>query len=529
MAGQRSAALTLPADARGPHQVLVTLRTHEANPREFRQRLDLHYQPPPPAAAFDPAWLRKQFGDPLPARLVVRDQPKLTVEAAVHPGTPGEKVLARMRRGDDPFDDVADPEHIKKEITLKPGDNTIELVAVNQGALKGHEELETTRQTLSVYYVRPAAPPGIVLKSVTAKTTGAQPLPVVPGQPLIVSAAEVRIQGEIAAEENLQEAQRDDRAVAGFRPGTGKQTILDETVTLRPGRQVVRFTARTATSPATRVNLTLDYRPPLPRLVLTAPADGEAVFSDELVVRGRLTPPEGKVQPFKAAVTVDGREQDAAPTLADDKRALEARIHLKPGANRIEVRLSNEWGESARVVRPVNYQRPPRIVSVEEPALGRRPFIDLAAQVESPADLPPERVEVNSRTWPANAVRVEKAAGREGQWRVVAAQVPLELGENVLRLAVANKDGPCREPVSRHHPLGPSRPAGPRPGGDRGPEDQRERGHSGLSRQLRRSFRQSPARVQLRRGQEVLFTADLSGQRPTTPACAMSRRASRSS
>ncbi len=91
VAGQRSANLSLPPGQRGPHQVRVVLRTREANPREFPARLDLHYQPPPPEVAYDVAWLRKQFGEMPPARLVVRDQPTLTVEAVARSARPARR------------------------------------------------------------------------------------------------------------------------------------------------------------------------------------------------------------------------------------------------------------------------------------------------------------------------------------------------------------------------------------------------------------------------------------------------------
>ncbi len=193
---------------------------------------------------------------------------------------------------------------------------------------------------------------------------------------------------------------------------------------------------------------------------------------------------------------------------------LEARVRLRPGANRIEVRLSNEWGETALVVRQVTFQRPPRIVAIEEPVVSPKPFVDVVARVESPADLLPERVEINGRVWPAEAVHVEKIAGEEGQWRVVAAQVPLEAGDNVIRIAVANKDGPCREPSARKvHWAPPAPPAraeveivDPKVNENVAAPDYR------VSFAVRSA---SPlARVQLLRGKQVLYTADLAAQKP---------------
>jgi WD40 repeat protein len=507
--GQRSASLSLPAGQRGPHQVKVVLGTREPDPREFLQRLDLHYQPLPPEVQLDPAWVRKQFGDARPDRLVVRDRATLPVEANARPGSPGEKVRAKVRRGSDAFEDVPDPEHIRKEIALQPGDNVIEVTAVNDGALRGHEELETARTNLVIYYVRPEAPPSVLLKTVTA---GAASITVVPGQPVVVSVPEVRVQGEISAEANLQEVRRDDRDLADFRPGSGKRAAIDEAMTLQPGRQVVRFTARTANSPSARSELTLEYRPPLPRLVLTAPAEGEAVFADMVEVRGRLTLPQGKPQPFKAAVLVDRREQEA-PTLAEENRTLSARVRLHPGANQIELRLSNEWGETATTERQVTFQRPPRIVAMEEPALGPTPFVDLVARVESPADLPPLRVRANGGEWPADAVRIEKVGGQDGLWRVVASKVPLDEGDNTLRLVVANKDGPCLAPATR-----PVRWTPPAPPAKATVEILDPRVNENVATaDYHVSFAvhsDSPLqRVQLLRGGEALVTADVAGKK----------------
>ena len=43
----------------------------------------------------------------------------------------------------------------------------------------------------------------------------------------------------------------------------------------------------------------------------------------------------------------------------------------------------------------VTYRRPPRIVALERPVVGNQPFIDIAATVDSPDDLPLTRVQID--------------------------------------------------------------------------------------------------------------------------------------
>jgi hypothetical protein len=151
-------------------------------------------------------------------------------------------------------------------------------------------------------------------------------------------------------------------------------------------------------------------------------------------------------------------------------------------------------------------------VEIEEPTLGPGAFVDLAARVESPAGLPPLLAVVNGREWLADTLRVDKAAGAEGVWRVVVLKVPLEVGDNVVRLVVANKDGSCIAPATRTVRWTPPAP----PAKARVEVLDPRVNENVTARDYRVSFEvrsETPLRrVQLLRGQEGLFTANLGGR-----------------
>ena len=121
----------------------------------------------------------------------------------------------------------ADGEEMRYDLKLTDGDR-IEIRATNAGAVNQNlEKQETTRRWIHMSYYTVQPMPQFTLK-VKPLPDGAE-VPVRPGEPVVVSVAQVRIIGEVKGAENLQQLTRDGQPLAGFEAGKDAQfTIKDE-------------------------------------------------------------------------------------------------------------------------------------------------------------------------------------------------------------------------------------------------------------------------------------------------------------
>ena len=237
---------------RGDHKVVVTAWTHEVPPKPTQKQLALRYQPPAPRVKLPGEMSRPVF---------VKDA-AFDFRALVYPGLASEAVQVALHHWHDQKDWLAEssthtidpdrPLEIARRLQLRPGDNLLEVVAVNRDAPHGQEATETGRLVLSVVFsVQKARPPDISL-------TGVRPLPpaegkaltVEPLQPVVVHAPVVRLEGKIQASETLLQAEWDQRnaartaGLAGFEPNKVKAFTFQEQLTLQPGLQTFRFRAQ---------------------------------------------------------------------------------------------------------------------------------------------------------------------------------------------------------------------------------------------------------------------------------------------
>jgi WD40 repeat protein len=435
---------------RGAYHVRVCLRTREAEPQEVTRDIVVRHQPPPPTI---------RLTSPAEPRLTVREA-QARIKATVEPGTSGQRVTVTLRKSGgkpQPMGGTVD-----EAVTLVPGENVLELLAVNDGALAGYEEFESDRRTVVLVF-QPKAAPQFALTSVAPvthpQTDGppAAPVTIEPGRSVTVEASKVRVLGRISAEEPLATVRIDDRALTGFRPGSVREFDIAEEVSLKPGEQVLSLRAKTANSADAETRLTVVYRPPLPTLTLTDPDPDRSLTEgrDPLAaeVRGTLAPPDGTpaadLQPFDVVIRVsnggqpvaqDGGEALILPSnrLADPQRVA-ATVRLRPGDNRISVALRNRWREMIAVERHVFFRQPPRIVGpLKTSSPGDKPFTEVVADVESASDL--TRVECDGREYPVGAVATRI---RESAWRVALPEIALAPGRNTIHLVVSNRDGPC--------------------------------------------------------------------------------------
>jgi WD40 repeat protein len=448
VAGHWEADLSAVKWARQDYKLKVTLRTDEADPKEYTREVTVRFQPTP-VLNFAPEWQKKFFGDAPPQRVLVRDGPKWPVEATVEPGVSGGKVKVTLRQGDKEPQvlDVRDGK-VKTEVDLQEGDNRIEISAVGEDVPKEMQENETTRRILVATYAPEKAKVGaplISLSEVDALTGDLKTIPVELGKPLIVESKTVRIRGRVVAEEALTEALHGKDALARFKPGTKTTEILEDLV-LEPGRNEVKFSARTKNSPEATASLTLDYRPPLPQIVWMTP---NATFYDgeqerTVPLSARLIDASDGVK-YTVELLHDGKV--VPDTLKVEKQKVTGIVRLANGDNRFRLKVTAGEVSALSDELMLRYARPPKI-TFDQPEPPKKPLTDLTATVTTASDLLPESVQatINGKPLAAAEVAVVEKGDEVQKWRVRFKDVPLIVGDNEVSLSVANREATARKP-----------------------------------------------------------------------------------
>ena len=440
-----SADLSKPAWGRGPHLVIVRMET-DGGRRQVEQTAAFHYLPEPPRIEFAKDWLAKNFPGATGAALAATTkQAAFTVEARVTPGAPGEEVRIAVRRGDDAPTAVLGGD-VHQELTLKEGENIIEIRATNAGASKDLEAEETAVRRLVVNYFKERPAPAVTIRAVVPLSEGAAEIPVRPGEAVVASVPKVRVVGRVVGEEDLEDVKREGKTLDGFTAGKAKEFDIKEDLTLKPGEQVVSYQARTKNSPVGEGSVRLVYQPPTPVILSVRPVDQSRLYRQEVELQAELAPADDP-RPFTAEVLVNDRRQAKLP-LDPGGRSVKAAVTLDPGSNRVVVRLSNEWGASAVRELQLRYLRPPRVVKFEPPAMVDRAVLDLVAEVESPAELPPREAKLNDALFRDDRLQAELVDREKGLWKVTLRDAALQEGDNALTLSVANADDVSREPAA---------------------------------------------------------------------------------
>ena len=450
-----SADLSGQLPRRGDRDVRLTVRTNESRPQEFTERLIVRVQPPAPKIATDAAERSTVQKSALPFRF----------EAL--PGVEGENVaVSLVHRG-------AGKEASRKEWTdaasvsatemleLEPGVNVIEIIARNAEALAANPELESSRSRHVVVYQPPSVPepaPKLSLRATVdpgdadawiRRTEG--------GSTLRTNASTLRIEASIEATENLTHLELHrlgedaKNLLHDFEPGVAKMFARAQPVALKPGKQTYWLDAKTEKGIPTRSELTIEYRPSLPRVELITPRQGETVRgldpTSTVEIRALWTPAPHALS-WRAEVLLDGRPLEGEPVRDPVEHALTASVATPPGEHRIHLRLSNEWGES-QSTDPVtiSYRRPPRIVETSRQPQADKPFVDVRVSVETPTDLPITDLEIAGRPAPIDGAEKVPAGDGRVRWLLRIDGVPIERGANRIRVRAANRDGWCVEPA----------------------------------------------------------------------------------
>jgi hypothetical protein len=432
--------------------------------------------PPPPSLRFPAAWVRQHgprrafwgqwagttiglgppnlqsyFAAEVPQRIEVRRE-KFMLEAEALAGQDGAAaapVRARLRQGERTLDLVGTT--IRQELTLTPGVNRVEVRAENRDASGDLREYESASWNMEIHYIaEKTEPPQISLQAVQMGELTVPPPPT--GQLAVVHERSVRIRGRITASEDLTEATRNGKPLAGFGPAANpRDFLIDETVTLQPGKgNELRFQARTARAMAREVVVMLDYQPDLPGFELTAPANlrlgpGEA---RKLDLEGRMSELKDPHE-YTAEVRVNG--QAVAARVDPRERTLTAPLDLRKGGNRVEVWVRNaHWSRLAREF-SLYCARPPEEARLEPPAAGDKPIVDLTGWASSPADLPLTGARLVAITTTGKKTRELREAWTweptQRLWKITAKAVTLEEGDNRVQLWVRNDDGESLAPA----------------------------------------------------------------------------------
>lgn len=454
----------------GRHDVSVVLRTRETDPKKYEELLAVLYLPPPPEVTSE-----------LPRRQIV-DKPEFRFQAQVRAALPGQEMAVRLlRRHKEEVQEKPAQRGptIDQDFQLQPGENLIELIAQNNGAVSPYEQFETTAQAWSVFY-RKKDPPLITWSAVglldgTSAKGGS--LSIEPGKPVVVDTPRVRVEGQLKATEKLAEAtgklgEIAPRPLATFEAHKAREYTIHEELMLKPGSQKFRVWAKTDMGDENESTVTIEYRPRLPHLVLSLPRAGtilsEGQDPREVQLAGTLElPPDPRE--FAVAVLVNGVPADTRPVLDSSRRRLTANVSLQFGDNRIQVRLSNAW-QVTSVSEPVvvHYARPPRGLLFPSTQSGMRPLTDLiawprwasvpgiaqvtekpvadlVARLDSTQPVTFVQAEVNGRLIAATQA-VAPTQPHEATWTVLLKDVTLDRGTNRVRLWASNDDGRCLTP-----------------------------------------------------------------------------------
>jgi hypothetical protein len=458
---------------RGVHRVRVTAKTPAGEPgREYFESVTLRYQPPAPTVMYvgERAISVKEPSFDLGAQLLAGapDEPvKLTISQKVKDQVTLDETKTYMFRS-------ADPLAVSRSLKLEKGRNLVEITAVNQGATETSAEAETSRVAVEINYFKEAGPPVIAQHGIVPLSGGREApeqeppqgtdiprsgveLKIEPDRPIRVNVPTVRILGEVktAEDEDLTHAKwaigkEEAKQLTTFEPKK-RRLPINEKVNLKPGKQVFRFLAKTATSPEEERTVTVDYQPLVPRVTISSPRSGDSFKGEKESTSIELQASLGSAQdpqPFKPAILLNDRELDVPAQIDPAARTITAKVPLNPGANQLRVKLSNDWG-SASVSEEVTvrYLRPPMILGVQPEELKEGvPFASLEVRVRSATPLLAENVHVFVNESERKAqIDIPDKPGEGNVWTLHVTHIPLDANAknpttNNIKLRVNNAE-----------------------------------------------------------------------------------------
>ncbi len=442
--------------SRDEQKLRITIRTNETEPQVFSEEAAVRYRALPPAitaiAPEKPRTVVHEAAFRFRARLASLD-PQLASRLQVtliHSAGPDE-ILRESWTSPATAD-------LEKPLKLKEGDNVIQLSAVNvaDGTPVAHESSAVTR---TVTYSPLHVPPPQIALSLSAAGEGQTPLAEGSNETIVVDRPAVRLHGVVSAGEPLAELswRRDKTSppepLTGFQPLKDATAKVSQEIRLEPGPQTVSCSAKTPHSVRTAASWKVFYRPPLPQLVWTSPAEEMDLVDGRdgrsMVVRGRyLAIPEDRgKQPFELSILRNGKPLPLTPDVDARQRTFAVKVELEPGMNRLQWRATHRWeGQALSDVRIVRCLRLPAIDKVDAPGNVKDPFVNCSVYVRSPAALPLRAVTLNDRPVPLDGAVMEKRGADADLWKIAVPRFPLEEGPNTIAVSARNDDGWALEP-----------------------------------------------------------------------------------
>lgn len=456
---------------RGVHRLTVRLRT----PDRQVSRIDhVLYRPAGPVIDWEPPWKDElKTGD-------------ISVEATVTPGSePVEVQLLLQKPGQDEQTVVRswqtrEPLKISEKLLIEPGENRLELVAWNATVPAEDRYLETARLASFARRAAPPMAPRIEVTEVAAVPENGEPLTLEQSEARYRTVwPRIRIRGRITAQGNIDRARLTTaegiRDLTGFTAATVREFPFDETLTLRPGQQmlVVQSAVETASD---EKRLFVAFEPPLPTI---AAFDATAAPLQDLpngtkaaplvfytgyheptavvsaVLRGRIE------LPYRVVLRINETVVDGAMVQIDQSRPgehrLTASMPLAGGRNVVTLRLENDGGQAPMSQSmDLEFRRPPEIAQIiAENGLVGKP-LDLTCRIRSALPVTAVRLQIDEVGELTNFT-LAPAPGTPGEWLLHAPQIGLAEGEHAIRITATNEEGVSLVPAV--HKVRVERPA----------------------------------------------------------------------
>ncbi len=436
----------------GEHRVQAIVHTKEARPQHFDITRIVRYQAAAPILKLTH---RKVAGG------TILDEAAFTFAAEVQPGEMGEAMLVTLTQRHGQESKVLQewttdkPLTIEKNVELLEGGNVLELVARNRDALVGFESSEVAVDRATLNYSPRMELPSLVELTLLPLEAG-QPVPTLDLQsPTIVTIDKIQLAGEIKGSQGQLEVASSlggDAAPIKVSPVVADKPtrFSTEDIALKPGVQTIRIRRQDGVGPAVETEAQIEYRPPLPNLIVEAPLSNATLVDgrDEpkIALAAKLTAVSHR-HPFEAVILINDKPSNVKPTLDLEAGTLAAEIPLSLGENQIVVRLTNAWNPpSDHPIAVVKYLSLPTVDKFAELGAVKSPVIDVVASGKS--SLPITALEISSDFLPTRRLALEeiefdKAAGT---WQATIKSLPMLRDPQELAVQVWNEHGPAQKP-----------------------------------------------------------------------------------
>jgi len=447
---------------RGQHRVTVRLQTPE---REITKVERVQYRPAVASIDWSPNW----FDDV--------KEPIVAVNATVIPSAEPVQVQLRVQRPGqaEPIVirkwDAREKLQINESVGIEPGDNKVEIVAINASAPAKDVEFESTRTSNLVRRATPPQAPRINLTTILVQPAEGDAISLVgDGNTYKIAWPQVQLRGRITGEANLGNANvslaDSKRAMTGFQADAIKDFAFDETVTLKPGSQSILLQAAISDA-LDEKRLTFVYEPPTPTVSsLTVTADIQRELPKPLKPEPNVFYAGYHDALVTIAATLDGRLDNSYQhtLLINDKpvasesvtvdrtnpkqHRISAKLALLGGVSHVSVQLTNEWNRqpTGKSV-DVELRRPPQVLEVQrdDAALNLKPE-QLAIRVRSKLPVRTAKVVIDNQD-ERREFTVTPVKNSADEWLLQSNQFGLTEGEHTLQITAINDEGSSVEPL----------------------------------------------------------------------------------